>query len=133
MKIYMILADSAQEVNGKLFILGGGWDIASSPIPSMSVAIKAEVPWTSTGKKLEWSLRLINEDGINIIDDAGNPIGTTGNVEVNRPDGHPEGAPISFPMALNINNLILKSGRYEWQLDIDGYRETATFVIREPV
>jgi hypothetical protein len=130
MKIFMILADAAQEVNGKLFILGGGWDVAGSPIPAMSVAVKAEIPWTSTNKKLNWSLKLINEDGNSIADDAGNIVGTAGQIEVGRPPGHPEGAPISFPMALNINNLSLASGRYEWQLEIDDSTESVAFVIK---
>ncbi len=130
MKIYMILADSAQEVNGKLYILGGGWDVAGSPLPSMAVAVKAEIPWTSTNKKLNWSLTLVNEDGNLIRDESGNLMGTNGQVEVGRPSGHPEGAPISWPMAVNINNLVLAAGRYEWQLEVDGSHESVSFIIR---
>jgi hypothetical protein len=130
MKIFMILADAAQEVNGKLFILGGGWDVGTSPMPTMSVAIKAEIPWTSTNKKLNWSLSLINEDGNAIKDDAGNVLGTAGQVEVGRPPGHQEGAPISFPMAITINNLVLAPGRYEWQYSMDDSSESVAFVIR---
>lgn len=130
MKIFMLLADAAQEVNGKLFILGGGWDVGSSPMPTMSVAIKAEIPWTSTNKKLDWSLKLVNEDGTVMTDENGNVIGTSGQFEVGRPPGHQEGAPISFPMALNINNLVLAAGRYEWQLEIDSSKESVAFLIR---
>jgi len=130
MKIYMLLADAAQQVNGKLFILGGGWDITSTHIPSMSVAIKVEIPWTSTNKKLDWSLKLVNEYGNFIRDEAGNFIGTVGEVEVGRPPGHQEGAPISFPMAININSLTLQPGRYEWHFTFAEGFETVSFVVR---
>jgi hypothetical protein len=32
-KITMLLADAAQEVQGKLYVLGGGWSTTRSPAP----------------------------------------------------------------------------------------------------
>ena len=35
----MLLADSAQEVNGKLYVLGGGWSVINSGPGMFSVAV----------------------------------------------------------------------------------------------
>ena len=39
-----MLADSAQEVGGKLYILGGGWSVTGPVVPPSAVAIKIDVP-----------------------------------------------------------------------------------------
>ena len=41
----LMLADSAQEVGGKLYILGGGWSVTGPVVPPSAVAIKIDVPW----------------------------------------------------------------------------------------
>src|SRR4051794_17346369 len=45
MKVTMILADSAQAVDGKLYVLGGGWSLAGPGPTPMALAVKIEVPW----------------------------------------------------------------------------------------
>ena len=43
--VTMLLCDSAQVADGKLYILGGGWSVTGPmPVPS-AVAIKLEVDW----------------------------------------------------------------------------------------
>ena len=44
MKVTMLLADAAQAVNGKLYILGGGWSVAGPDPTPMAIALKMEVP-----------------------------------------------------------------------------------------
>ena len=59
----MMLADAAQEVGGKLYILGGGWSV-TGPMPTpMAIALKIEVPWDRTNEKHELLLELLDEDG----------------------------------------------------------------------
>ena len=41
----MMLADSAQAVAGKLYILGGGWSMTGPAATPSALAIKFEVPW----------------------------------------------------------------------------------------
>lgn len=52
---FVILADSAQEVNGKLYLLGGGWNIHhAEQYPStlqFGAAIGILVPWGETNTK----------------------------------------------------------------------------------
>ena len=46
MNVTMLLADAAEAVNGKLYILGGGWALRDArPIP-IAIALLIEVPWT---------------------------------------------------------------------------------------
>ena len=45
----MMLADSAQVSEGKLFILGGGWSVTGPPAPS-AIALHVEVPWDQTNR-----------------------------------------------------------------------------------
>ena len=59
----MLLADSAQEVGGKLYILGGGWSITGpEPLP-MAIALKLEVPWDRTNEQHSLLLEFLDEDG----------------------------------------------------------------------
>jgi len=62
-----MLADSAQEVGGKLYILGGGWSITGpDPVP-MAIALKLEVPWDRTNEQHSLLLELVDEDGNPVI------------------------------------------------------------------
>ena len=59
----MMLADAAQEVGGKLYVLGGGWSITGpEPVP-MAIALKLEVPWDRTNLQHSLLLELLDEDG----------------------------------------------------------------------
>src|SRR5712692_6126152 len=59
MKVTMLLADAAQAVNGKLYILGGGWSV-TGPAPSPSaIALKIEVPWDEANTRHKLTLDLV--------------------------------------------------------------------------
>ena len=63
MRVTLMLADSAQVADGKLFyILGGGWSITGPPAPS-AIALLVEVPWDQTNRRLEWRFELVDSDG----------------------------------------------------------------------
>ena len=66
-----MLADAAQVQGGKLFVLGGGFDtISARKLPvihrSLTVALVAEIEPDERHRDLEISLRLIDEDGIDM-------------------------------------------------------------------
>ena len=63
MRVTMMLADSAQAVAGKLYVLGGGWSITGpEPAPS-AIAIKLDVPWDQAEVAHRWTLALVDADG----------------------------------------------------------------------
>jgi hypothetical protein len=66
MRVTLMLADSAQVSEGKLFILGGGWSVTGPPAPS-AIAMLVEVPWDQTNRRLEWRLELVDSDGYPVM------------------------------------------------------------------
>jgi hypothetical protein len=127
MRVTMLLADAAQEVQGKLYILGGGWSVTGPDIPPMALAIKLDVPWNAADASHEFELALVDTDGRAVLveDAAQGPreVRIGGSFEVGRPPGLPPGSDIDCAFTVNVGAIPLASGRYAWQLWIDG--ETA--------
>lgn len=124
MRVTMLLCDSAQVADGKLYILGGGWSlIGPDPTPS-AVAMKIDVDWSQADRPHHWELFLVDEDGQSVMAETMEgvqPIEVRGDFAVSRPDQVPEGSPIDVSLALNFGPLPLVPGtRYTWRLMIDG-------------
>lgn len=123
MKVTFLLADSAQAVNGKLYILGGGWSVTGPQPGPSALALKIEVPWNEANRKHEWRATLEDQDGtaVTVPTPAGDqPVEVGGEFEVGRPPGVIEGTPLDLPIAVNIGPLPLQpGGRYCWRLQID--------------
>ena len=121
----MMLADSAQAVAGKLYVLGGGWSITGpEPAPS-AIAIKLDVPWDRAEETHHWMLTLVDADGAPVLlpasDDEQQPLRLEGEIEVMRVAESAPGIPLDWAMAINIGPLPLAPGkRYVWELSIDG-------------
>jgi len=121
MRVTLMLADSAQECGGKLFILGGGWSVTGPEIPPSAVAMKIDVPWDQANRPHDWVLELLSEDGFPIEVDDGQALRVEGQFEVGRPPGTAPGSYIDVPVAVNFGPFPLEPGRrYVWQLSIDG-------------
>ncbi len=124
MKVTMLLADAAQAVDGKLFVLGGGWSVTGPAPAPMAMAIKIEVPWDRTNIRHRWSLDLVDQDGHPVqVSGAGgeHPVHISGDFEVGRPAGVAQGTPIDLPLAISVAPLQLPAAsRCVWQFAIDG-------------
>ncbi|MFZ1060391.1 MAG: hypothetical protein WAP47_14490 [Candidatus Rokuibacteriota bacterium] len=123
MRVTLLLADAAQAVNGKLYILGGGWSIKGpDPIPT-AIAIKIEVPWDEANKVHRMELALLDADGQPVIVPTpigDRPVQLTGNFEAGRPPGLKPGTPLDVALAINIGPLPLPPDRrYVWRCSID--------------
>ncbi len=129
-KITMMLADAAQQVGGKLYILGGGWSTTGSPTPPMAVAIKIEVPWDRTNVGHDWRLALVDADGRAVQTSDERAVEVTGELEVGRPAGLPDGTPLDAPLVVSFGPMPLESGRYVWRLEIGEFVESCAFLVR---
>ena len=130
----MLLADAAQAVGGKLYVLGGGWSVIGPAPAAMAIAMKIDVPWDQATVRHRWVLDLIDEDGHPVRTrptgdppseegrpEEGRPVQVSGNFEVGRPATVAEGTPIDLPLAINFGPLLLPAGRRcVWRLSIDG-------------
>ena len=94
---YLLVADGADVVNGKLYLLGGGWDrlkvpqLPGPPAVPFAVAVGINVPWSLTNRKLGFSIDVLDADGGEVAQLAG------GEFEVGRPPGLRAGTPQRFP------------------------------------
>ena len=139
MKVTILLADAAQAVGGKLYILGGGWSITGpDPIP-MAIAIKIEVPWTDANTPHRLRLALFDEDGQPVMvptSTGDRPLEIHSTFEVGRPAGLKHGTPLDVPLAINIGPLPLRpDSRYVWRCFINDESEgdwQASFSTRPP-
>jgi hypothetical protein len=121
MRVAMLLADAADVVGGKLYVLGGGWSQLGVPeVPTnMALAIKIDVPWDQTNTKHQVVAKLITADGEEVeVNDE--PVRAEVEFEVGRPPGLPPGTAIDAPLALSFSGLMLAAGTYVWELEIDG-------------
>jgi hypothetical protein len=120
----MLLADSAQVADGKLYILGGGWSVTGpDPAPS-AVAMKVMVDWHEFNSDHHWELFLEDADGQPVrfdTPDGPQAIEVRGDFSATAPDGVPVGTPVDVPIAVNFGPIPLQNGsRFTWRLVIDG-------------
>ena len=120
MKVTLLLADHAEAVNGKLYVMGGGWSITRPEAGPMAIALKVEVPWDSANRSHKMRLFLMDADGEPVLGSDEKPIEINGEFEVGRPPGLKSGTPLDFVLAVNLGRPELPAGsRFEWRLEID--------------
>lgn len=118
-----LLADHAEAVNGKLYVIGGAFNRlyagGSPPVvhPHLSVAAILTIPWPATGMAHTVSLTLEDADGQPML-----PMGALeAGFEVSRPVGMKDGDESLVPFVFDINGLELtRFGDYLFRLHVDG-------------
>ena len=118
-----MLADAAQVAEGKLYILGGGWNIISVGAPS-AIAIRVGVPAMTGVGHYRWKLVLNDEDGRAVtVPTAAQgfaPLELGGEFEIPHPPGVWAGPTLWQLMAINLGPLPLQEGqRYVWRLFVN--------------
>jgi hypothetical protein len=117
---YLLVADGAQVVGGKLYLLGGGWDrltvskFPGQPATPFAVAVGVNVPWSLTNRKMSFSIDVRDADGGHV----GQLVG--GEFEVGRPPGLRSGAAQRFQVAGPAGPELPAAGRYVIECAIDG-------------
>lgn len=119
MEATLLLCDYAEEVGGKLYIMGGGWTQATANAPlQISLALNLLIPWDQTNVTHRLDARLVTQDGEEVTID-GNPVLIEGQVEVGRPAGTKPGMAMATPLAFRVGGLVLEPGLYRWDVRVN--------------
>lgn len=120
LRVNMMLCDSAQAMNGRLFMLGGGLSVIGPKPQPLAIAIHVTVPWDRANIAHEWTLELVDEDGRPVTMNE-KPVRVTGKFEAGRPAGLRAGTPLGVALAINLTALRLRPGiGYSFVYSVDG-------------
>jgi hypothetical protein len=128
---FLLVADRAEALNGKLYLLGGGWDritLPQFPAPAnFDVALGVLVAYTETNERHEFHLTLEDDDNQVVL----GPI--SGQVELGRPAGLKPAQAQRFMVAVRGPFPIPSAGCYHWVLSPDGRRAGRTTFWADPM
>lgn len=121
---FVILADSAQVVGGKLYMLGGGWNLyrgRSYPDTSLfAIAIGVLVPWSETNRGHRFEFVIKASEGTVLAKGEGE-------FEVGREPGLRPGMTQRFTLAVNGHLVLQAPGTYEIVVTIADDEKRITF------
>jgi hypothetical protein len=115
---WLILADHAEIVGGKLYLMGGGWDrlTVNTDFPltkPIGLAAAFRVPWNETNQPQNVEIEIQTEDG--------GSVGKMGaQFEVGRPPGMKAGQSQRFQLAANLPLTLAGPGSYVIVARVEG-------------
>ena len=115
---FLMLADWAETINGKLYIQGGGWDRkVVVPGQPMEFAIVASIviPWNATNRPHGFSIAIESEDGTPVAP----PL--SGSTTVGRPPNARPGQAFRTQVAVKVGGVKLPAlGTYRIVMTLNG-------------
>lgn len=119
---YLILADAAEALGGKLYLMGGGWDSVQiadfqRPVP-VAIACGVLVPWNETDEDHSLTIGVHTEDG----EDVTPPVAVR--FKTGRSPGMERGASTHVPFVLKAEVQLPGSGGYSVSATVDERPET---------
>jgi hypothetical protein len=117
----VLLCDFAEAVNGKLYVMGGGWNLLFAPDQpaNMSLAVVLAVDWNETNQRKRLTVELLDANG-DPFEVGGNAVVLNSEFEVGRPPGIKPGTSLNTPLAFRFDGLVLPAGGYEFKVSIGG-------------
>jgi hypothetical protein len=130
----ILLCDAAQQVGGKLYMLGAGWSSVLR-VPggrtNIALAVMLSVPWDMANRPFDIEARLITDEGT-LASSEGEPVRQRGTVEVARGFGLPQGSPLPSSFVMDFGSLDLSPGGYVFEFRVeDTVKAQATFLVRD--
>jgi hypothetical protein len=117
---FALLADAVQAVDGKLYVLGGGWDtllVGHFPVRhhTLAIGLRLRVPWSSERQQVRFDVGLQDADGTSLLpDDIHHMIDISPRDSANRQD-------FGVVRSVTFNNLTFKTaGDYSFVITLDG-------------
>jgi len=112
---YLLVADRAEVVNGKLYLMGGSWDRIQPPkFPHrmmLGIALGVRIPYAYTEDQHKVAIEIVHEDK--------RLVGFEAKLTTGRPPGM-AGMDMLVPMAFNIPIAIPAEGQVVLRAAIDG-------------
>ncbi len=135
MKARLILCDFAEEHNGKLYLMGGGWGrIQAGPPIQVALALILNLNREELDQPHKLAVSLVKESGDPALDAASQPIRIEGTFESGPKPSKDSGTVFNAPVAIKVPPLALGLGRYRWELRVDDdLRDVAEFDAMETV
>jgi hypothetical protein len=129
---YVLLADHAEAVNGRLNVLGAGWTDqyrgvvlgAGAPISHFGIGVSVLVPWNETNRPHRLGIRIEDEDGANIG-------GLEADLEMGRPPGIAHGSDQRAVLGVNVNLTFPRPGGYRVVAELAGQTRTLSFRVHD--
>jgi hypothetical protein len=121
-KVTAMLAQFAQALpNGVVNIMGGGLAVIPPELPMVFIAGNIQIGWDAIGVGHTMRFELLDDQGLPVVKDDGEPIVVDGQFNVAPNPGILRGTPLVMPLALGVGPLQLApASRYEWKFEIDG-------------
>ena len=114
----LMLADSAQAVEGKLYVLGGAWNMLRFPqFPAsliVGIAVAIDVDWNETNQRHHLDIHFEDADGNEMEPRIG------ADFEAGRPPGAIAGADLRIVLAVNGPLSIPAAGTYSAVASVGG-------------
>jgi hypothetical protein len=119
-EVTLILCDAAEAVEGKLYVLGGGWThaVAADQPFNTALGIVVRVPWDRANEPYQLSALLVTADG-EPVSVGEHRVEQTVRHEVGRPPGLKRGTSLNAVFAFRFNGLVLGVGGYVWEIFIN--------------
>ena len=115
---WVIVADAAEVVNNKLYLIGGGWETLTinSDLPVLhpcAIAAAFSVPWNEANQQHNVEIAIDDREGKRLA-------AIEGQVEVGRPPGIPLGHAQRVQMAIKLALPLERSGAYVITVSVEG-------------
>ncbi|HEY7778671.1 MAG TPA: hypothetical protein VIC85_00535 [Ktedonobacterales bacterium] len=127
---FLILADRAEVLNGKLYLMGGAWDqigVADFARPlTFSLAVGLVIPWNATNVDHTLELSLLDEDGNALFQ-------WSGGFKTGRPTELPQGASQHSILAFTVSVVLPHAGTYRAEAHLNHTSDRATAFVAHSI
>ncbi len=125
---FLIVADRAEVLNGKLYMMGGGWDSIGTTGPDQpvqfTVAVGLLVPWNATNVEYPCAIRLEDADGAAVLS-------VSYAIKAGRPPNLPEGATQRLTVCQPIAAMFPRPGMYVLVATAGADQKRTSFHVRQ--
>jgi hypothetical protein len=115
---FLILADHSEALNGKIYAMGGGWNVLRFPqLPhewGFALAFGLDVPWDETNRRYGLTMHLEEPDGEVLGDEF------SMDIEAGRPPGSIPGSDQRIVLSLRTQAAFTTAGPHAVVVKIDG-------------